>query len=413
MPATLLTDIKITRKSLAVLHNVSTFLGTIGRQHDKEFQHENRKIGNVLKLRLPNQYSFRRGPVAAMQNTVETQIQLVMAYIGGVDMDFTDTDLSLSLEDFSSRIIEPSVATMVANVEADAFGMFKDVYQLTGTAGVTPAGLLPFLNAKALLNQSLTPKGKGRKVQVDSVTSAALVNGMTNFFNPTTELSEQFLEGAMGRASNFDFYENELVPVHTTGTMAGSANVYVNGANQTGTSLILAGFTAGATLTQGTVMTLAGTNKIHQETKQSFGSLQQFVATLDAGGLGFYTADAGGNMTVNISPAIIPATALPANPYSNVTASPTSGVAGSVVFTGAASTSYGQNLAYHKDAFTFVTGDMTIPKGMDMAYREESEGISLRIVRGFDIINNLYLSRLDILYGYLTCRPQLACRVTR
>jgi hypothetical protein len=348
-----------------------------------------------------------------MQNTIETQVQLVMSSIGGADMDFTDTDLALSLEDFGERILEPAIAMMVANIEADAFNMFKDVYQLTGTAGVTPAGILPFLNAKALLNQSLAPKGKGRKVQVDSVTSATLVNGMTNFFNPTTEISEQFLEGAMGRASNFDFYENELIPIHTTGTMAGSAGVYVNGANQTGTSLILAGFTAGATLTQGTVFTCTGCNKIHPETKQSFGSLQQFVATLDAAGTGVYTADAGGNMTINISPAIIPSTALPASPYSNVSASPTSGVAGSVVFIGAASTAYGQNLAYHKDAFTFVTGDMTVPKGMDMSYREESEGISLRVVRGFDIINNLYLSRLDILYGYLTCRPQLAVRVTR
>jgi hypothetical protein len=240
-------------------------------------------------------------------------------------------------------------------------------------------------------------------------------NGMTNFFNPVKAIEEQFLEGTMGRASNFDFYENELVPVHTTGTMAGSANVYVNGANQTGTTVLLAGFTAGATITRGTVFTMTGCSKVHMETKQTFGSLQQFVATGTADGTDVYTADANGNVTLNISPAIIPVIALPAvqNPYSNVTASPTTGVAGSVVFQGAASTSYGQNIAYDKTAFTFVTGDMTLPKGMDMCYREVSEGISLRILRGFDIINNVYLSRLDVLYGYLATRPQCAARVTR
>lgn len=415
MSNALLTDIKITRKSLAILHNKSTFIGTIGRQYDDQFQQENAKIGNQLKIRLPNQYNFRRGPVANMQGTQETNVVLVMSQIGGADMDFSDTDLSLNIEDFAERILDPAVSMVIANIENDAFGMFKDVYQFTGTPGATPSGILPFLNAKTLLNQSLTPKGKGRKVQLDSVTSAAMANGMTNFFNPVKEIEEQFLEGTMGRASNFDFYENELVPVHTTGTMAGSAGCYVNGANQTGTTIVLAGLTAGATITQGTVFTMAGTNKVHPETKQTFGSLQQFVATMDNNGLGVYTADAGGNVTLNISPAILPVVAAPAvqNPYANVTASPTSGVAGSVVFQGAASTSYGQNLAYHKDAFTFVTGDMTLPKGMDMCYREVSEGISLRILRGFDIINNVYLSRLDILYGYLAARPQLACRVTR
>lgn len=415
MSSSILTDIKITRKSLAILHNKSTFLGTIGRQYDDQFAQENAKIGNQLKIRLPNQYNFRRGPVANMQSTSETNVTLVLANIGGADMDFSDTDLSLNIEDFAERILDPAVSMIIANIESDAFQMFKDVYQLTGTAGVTPTGILPFLNAKTLLNQSLAPKGKGRKVQVDSVTGAAMVNGMTNFLNPEKEISEQYLEGSMGRASNFDFYENELVPVHTTGTMAGSVNAFVNGANQTGSTISLGGFTPGATITQGTVFTMAGTNKVHPETKVTYGALQQFVATADANATGVYTADANGNVTLNISPAIIPVVAAPAvqNPYANVTASPTSGVAGSVTFVGAASTSYGQNIAYHKDAFTFVTGDMTLPKGMDMCYREVSEGISLRILRGFDIINNLYLSRLDILYGYLACRPQLACRVTR
>ena len=411
----LLTDIKITRRSLAILHNKSTFLGTVSRQYDDQFQQENAKIGNQLKIRLPNQYNFRRGPVANMQATAETNVVLVLASIGGADMDFSDTDLSLSMEDFSDRILDPAVSMIIANVESDAFQMFKDVYQFTGTPGATPAGILPFLNAKTLLNQSLAPKGKGRKVQLDSVTSAAMANGMTNFFNPVSEISEQFLEGSMGRASNFDFYENELVPVHTTGTMTGSGTAQVNSIGVGGNSVTIGGMTSGATITQGTVFTMAGCNKVHPETKQTFGSLQQFVVTADAAATGVYTVAGDGTVTLNISPPIIPVVAPPAdqNAYANVTALPALATGGSVVFQGAASTSYGQNLAYDKGAFVFVTGDMTLPKGMDMCYREVSEGISLRILRGFDIINNLYLSRLDLLYGYLTARPQLACRITR
>ena len=411
----LLTDIKITRKSLAILHNKSTFIGTIGRQYDDQFARENAKIGNQLKIRLPNQYAFRRGAVASMQATSEANIVLTLANIGGADMDFSDTDLTLSIEDFAERILDPAVSMMIANIEADTFSMFKDVYQLAGTPGSTPSGILPFLNAKTLLNQSLAPKGKGRRVQLDSLTSAAMANGMTNFFHPNKEIEEQFLEGTMGHASGFDFYENELVPVHTTGTIAGYAAAQVNSVGVGGTSIVIGGMTNGATITQGTVFTLAGCNKIHPETKQTYGTLQQFVATAPADGSGVYTVASDGTVTLNISPAIIPAVQTNGlyNANATVSASPTLTTGGSVVFVGAASTSYGQNIAYDKSAFTFVTGDMTLPKGMDMSYREVSEGISLRVLRGFDIINNVYLSRLDILYGYLTTRPQCACRVTR
>ena len=121
MSNSLLTDIKITRKSLAILHNKSTFLGTIGRQYDDQYGQENAKIGNQLKIRLPNQYNFRRGPVASMQSTSETNVVLVLANIGGADMDFSDTDLALNIEDFAERILDPAVSMIVANVESDAF----------------------------------------------------------------------------------------------------------------------------------------------------------------------------------------------------------------------------------------------------------------------------------------------------
>lgn len=420
MANTLLTDIKITRKALAILHNKSTFIGTIGRQYDDQFQNAGGKIGSQLKIRMPNQYAFRRGPVAQMQSTTEQSVILTLASIGGTDMDFADTDLAMSLDDFSERILDPAVAVIIANIESDALtAMYADVYQHTGTPGATPAGILPFLNAKTLLNQSLTPKGN-RKVQLDSITSAAMANGMTNFFHPSKEVEGLYLEGEMGHASGFDFYENELTPVHTTGTMTGVAGAQVNSVGVGGRSVVLGGFTAGATITRGTVFTMAGCNKVHPETKKTFGTLQQFVVSMDDAGTGTYTAAGDGTVTLNISPAIVPvvsdaavAAGAQQNPLANVTANPTLTTAGSAVFVGAASTSYGQNLTYDKSAFTFVTGDLTLPKGMDMAYREVSEGISLRILRGFDIINNVFLSRLDVLYGYLTTRAQCAARVTR
>lgn len=420
--STFLTDLKITRKALAILHSKPAFLGTISRQYDEQFANSGGKIGSSLKIRLPNQYQTRRGLVAAPQSTTEQQTTLVVGTVAGADLEINSVDLTLSIDDFAERFLEPCMSVLTASIEAEVLNrVYSDVYQFVGTAGVTPATILPFLNAKTLLNQSLTPKGQNRFVQMDSVTSAGMVNGLQNAFNPVKSISAQFLDGEIGHLSGFDFYENELMPTHKNGTMAGYATAVVSGANQTGNTLATSGWTAGATVTVGSVFTAVGCNKVHPEVKTDYGQLQQFVVAPGSGAgytaavysngvlvtQGYYTADAGGLITFTIAPGIVTSGA-----YQNVTASPTDG--GALVFlTGAANTSYGQNMAYHKDAFTFVTADLDLPRGMDMAHRESADGISLAFIRGFDVVNRQYVSRFDVLFGQLATRPQLAVRVTR
>ena len=92
-----------------------------------------------------------------------------------------------------------------------------------------------------------------------------------------------------------------------------------------------------------------------------------------------------------------------------MTASPTNG--GAVTIAGTASTNYGQSLLYHEEAFAFATADLVMPQGVDFSAREVYDGISIRIVRMYDINNDKFPCRLDVLYGYKTIRPQLACRL--
>jgi hypothetical protein len=68
-------------------------------------------------------------------------------------------------------------------------------------------------------------------------------------------------------------------------------------------------------------------------------------------------------------------------------------------------------MLYHKDAFSFATADLVMPQGVDFASRQVLDGISMRIVRQYDINNDLFPCRLDVLYGYKAIRPQLACRI--
>jgi hypothetical protein len=55
MPGTFLTPNMITREALRILHQKLTFVGSINREYDKSFAKDGAKIGDTLRVRLPNQ----------------------------------------------------------------------------------------------------------------------------------------------------------------------------------------------------------------------------------------------------------------------------------------------------------------------------------------------------------------------
>jgi hypothetical protein len=386
MANTLLTVAMITRESLRVLHQKLNFIGNITRDYDDSYAKTGAKIGDSLKIRLPNQYTVRSGATLSAQDTTESSVTLQVGTQKGVDLNFTSVDLTMSLDDFSKRIIEPAMSVLAANIEADALNMYKDVYQSIWNGG-SAATFNKTLDGRVLLNRALAPFSD-RTALMDSTSMADLVKDTKTLFQDSASLAKQFKEGYMGRAAGFDFNENTLMPSHTRG---GSNGAYlVNGASQTGATLTV---DTGATApSQGDIITIAGVYSVHPETKVSTGVLQQFVV-----GSGATTT------SFPISPAIVTSGAT-----QNVSGSPADNAA--VTFAGTASTAVGTSLLFQKGAFAFATADLVLPEGVDFARREVMDGISMRIVRQYDITNDKFPCRLDVLYGYKTLRPQLACR---
>lgn len=396
MANSILTPTAVTREALRILHQKLTFVGNVNRQYDDSFAKNGAKIGDTLKIRLPNQYTVRTGKTLSTQDTTENSVSLTVGTQKGVDINFSSAELTLSLDDFSDRILEPAMAVLAANIEADALNMYKDVYNSVGTAGTVPADLLTYLTAKQKLDENLAPMDKNRTIHTLPNASVKLVDALKGLFQDSSAISEQYREGKMGRTAGFDFYQNTLLPTHTLGNKVSS--VTVNGASQTGSTLNIGGVANADTFKQGTVFTIAGVYQVHPESKAAYSSLQQFVVTADA----TMTTTTG---SISISPPMVATGAL-----QNINATAASGAAITIV--GSASTSYGQNLAFHKDAFAFATADLLMPKGVDFAAREVYDGVSMRIVRMYDITHDNFPCRLDVLYGYKTIRPQLACRIT-
>lgn len=400
MGDTFLTEQAITREALDVLHAKLNFVRSINNQYDDSFAKKGAKIGSQLKIRLPNEYVVRTGRAFSDQSTNEQSETLTVATQKGVDSSIFSDDLALSMDDFKERILEPQMSVLASIIEADSMGMTLDVANSVGAPGTVPGSvanqaLLPWLQAKQRLDENLAG-GANRCVQMDGDANSYTVNGLANVFNPTKTVSRQFTEGWLGRNSGLDYYHNTLLPRLTTGTREDGT---VNGAGQGGDgSIIMASVGVSATIKKGEIFTVAGVLDIHGETKQSWGRLKQFTVTDDT------VASAGEAATVTFSPAMITTGA-----RQNVSNAPDNTAV--VTWAATADTTYGLNLAYCKDAFAFVSADLDMPRGMDMAYRARKDSISMRFLRWFDGDEDKWKSRFDVLYGFETLRQVEAVRI--
>lgn len=385
----ILTPTAVTREVLRVAHEKLSFIGTVDRQYDDSFAKSGAKIGTQLKIRKPNKYTVRDGKTIDVQDTEEESTTLTVATQKGVDMNFSSVDLTMSLQDFSTRIIEPAVSVLTSTIESKMLEYVSPlVYNHSGTPGSLPTSL-QIAQAKAKLNQGLAPKSmQNRFIQMESVDMAGVTDGLKTLFHDSKQVAKQYREGHVTQAFGLNWYENERVYSHTTGS--DFTTVTVNDAGiASGDSTITA---AGGNFKAGDIFTFSDVYMVHPETKATTSALQQFVATAD------------GTTSLSFSPALITSGA-----KQNVNKLPDNSSA--ITFVGTASNTYPNHLVYHKEAFTFATADLEMPSGVDWARREVMDGLSIRLVRAYDINNDMFPCRLDILYGYEALRPEWACRV--
>lgn len=394
MANALLTVDMITKESLMILHQKLTFIGNINRAYDDSFAQEGAKIGDTLRIRLPNEYVVRSGATLSTQDTNETQVSLVVSTQKGVDLDFTSKDLTLDMEIFSQRIIDPAMSVLAAAIESDALTtMTKDVFNVIDSDGSTLA-FKDITDANAQLSDNLAPVDNSRTMLLSNSSQSTIVDALKGLFQDTSQISDQYLEGMMGRTGGFNFFSSSHVSLHQTGTAAKTTGYLTDGAGQVGSSIIVD--TGTTTFLIGDVITFTGVNRVHPETKVDTGIEQQFVITADSG---------ASATTLAISPAVVAT-----GGSQNVVAAIGTGVA--VVKVGAgASETMTSDLAYHKNAFTFATADLILPDGVDFASRQVFDGISMRIIRQYDITSDTWPVRLDVCYGFKTIRAQLATRV--
>lgn len=413
MADNIITSSLILAETMRVIHNESAFLGLINSQYDAEFAQKGNKAGATASVRRPVQFTVRDGATANFQDTNETVEAITVEPEFGIDWDFTDFDLKMSIDRFSERYLQPAGKRLATELDKRIGARFYPrISNFSGTPGTKPNTTLAVANAQAYLDNLGVPRDS-RTLALEPLAMAAMVDATKGLFNDQKSLGDQYKTGLVKTHLGVDYQMSPNVPTHTVGGLGGTP--LVNGANQgtinvgatdnpyaATTSVVTDGWTAAAAnrLKAGDVINFAGVNAVNPDGKGDLGYLRDFVVQADV------ASDGSGNATIVVSPAIIAGGA-----YQNVTARPADN-APITVRTGTASTAYRQNILFHKDAFTMVTVDMDLPNGMDMAERMVSNGVSMRFVRGFDITNNKRLCRFDMMAGFGSLQRDWALRLT-
>lgn len=400
----LLTISMITREALRVLENTLVFTKFVRRDFDDNFGKSGAKIGTVLNIRKPPRYIGRVGQGLSIEDATETSVPLVLNTQRGVDIAFTSLDLALNLDDFSERFVRPAIANVANFVDYDGLQQYKNVFNEVGTPGTVPNALLTYLNAGVALDNQAAPRDRERSLIISPQMQATIVDALKGLFQESDEIARQYEMGTMGRTIGMKWSMDQNVPTQLVGLQGGTP-ITTSAVGQVGSSILTQGWTGTVViLNQGDIIQFTGCYSVNPQNRQSTGVLANWVVTSTV------TSAGGGTATIPISgPGGLGI--VTSGPFQNASASPT---ASSTIFVnGASATNSPRGLAFHKDAFAMGCADLPLPGGVDMASRvsDKQLGMSIRLIRAYDINTDRFPTRLDFLYGWTTLYPELACRV--
>jgi hypothetical protein len=362
------------------------------------------RSGDTVKINVPAQFTAGTGAdvTSTIQDVEEGSVNLTVNNQYNVPIAFTSAEFATDEQygRWREAVLKPAMITLANNVEKACLEQAVDAtYNLVGTAGSTTFDTDTVLSAGERLDINACFDYDNRFVLLNPTANRSAVNARKGLFQSSEEISKQYKQGAMGMADGFTFLRNNLLPTHTNGNDV-TFEVRTTVSTQGQGTLVVEGLTTTTgTVTKGTVFTVAGVFKVHPVTKATLPQLQQFVVTADA------TADGSGFATLSISPAMYTT-----GSKQNIASFPQDG--NTITPVGSASTGYGQNIAFHKSAFRFVSLPLIQPKGVNMVGQETMDGITVRVVEAYDVLKDRMVLRADILWGMANVRPEWACRIT-
>lgn len=363
----------IARQALPRLIENLVFPNLIYRDYSEAYEVGKGATVQVRKPVILTASDFDAVSGVSAQDVKETSVEVTLDKLATVDVEFGAISRATDVDDLNRLFIEPAAAALATKINDDGLALYKDVYNAVGTSGSTPTTLAIFANAAKVLDEAKAPTTQRHGVW--NPTCMAAFRQIGDIVNAEKSGATAALRaGSIGNIFGIDNYMSQGVKTATSG------NITAGGTSATGVKIktavtadedivLVSNATASATLTgkvmAGDVLTIDG--KQYVATAEASASSNEIAVTLDR------------PITVAANAAV------------------------SVAAGG------GQNLVFHENAFAFVTRPLVAPAGVE-SYVTTYNGISLRVVRGYDMQYKKEMLSMDVLYGYKTMYPELAVR---
>lgn len=409
MPNTLITPSIIAKEALMQLSNNLVLSNEVHREYKKEFV----KVGSTVSIRKPVKFFTQDGATRVNQDAEEKTTSITIDQRKHVSWSFSTQDLTMTIDEYSERYIKPAAITLAQTMDRAGYALYNKVWNAVGTPGTNPS---TFANVSAVaqrMDEMAVPSDQ-RRVILNPAASYAVAANQTALTAWDGKIKSAYESANLGMIANLKVLSSQNVSNHLHGARGGTP--LINGGSQAVTYAAAAGANTQTLVTDGwsnsitnvvragDVFTIAGVFAVNPVPGEgSTGKLvqnylQQFTVISNA------NSDGAGNATITISPAIIVS-----GPQQTVSAAPADNVA--MTFLGTAATSNAQNLAFHKNAFALVTVPLEMPDGAAFKARESADGLSIRIVKDYDIASDTDIIRMDVLYGWGAIYPDLAVRL--
>lgn len=368
MANSIITIKEIARQALPRLMENLVFPNLVHKDFSEEFVSGK---GDKIQVRKPvvlSAENFDEENGTTTQNIDETSVEVCLDRLATVDVEFSALESATSVDDLNRLFIEPAAAALAQKINADGLELYKDIANFCGKAGTTPSSLTDISDVRKVLNAGNVPVSPRYAVwDTEADAKFTTVDAIVNAEKSGS--TDALREGSIGKIFGLDNYMSQAVKTHKSGITASSAVKVSGEVSEGATKLTVTGTTLTGNFVKGDLLKIDGIC---------------YTVTKD-------TESASSNSITDIE--VYPAL----NKIADKT--PVEVVA-----------SHTANLAFNPMAFAFVTRPLSTPSGVE-SYVTSYNGITLRVVKGYDMKYKKETLSMDVLYGYKTMYPELAVRV--
>lgn len=356
-----LTTQQIARMALPILRDNLVFPMLSHIEYSDDFA----RCGDTVQIKKPPVYTACEftGKIEP-QKINETSTLVKLDKIADVSVEIGAKEMALNMSDFESQVLMPAMVAIAEKINSDGMGLYKEIPFFVGSAGKTPDSIDVISDAARLLNKNKAPISDRHAVwDYEALAKLQLIPAIINAEKSGD--TKSLREGSIGRILGMENYMSGAIKKHTP-IIIGEKSFA--SAYKLGDDIISINTSNGENAKKGDIFVFDNVN----------------YTVIEDGLLSGNTAE------FNIYPPL----------HKDVKTTD------KVLFID----EHTVNLAFHKNAFAFVTRPLEAAKGAE-SYVTCFEGITLRVTMDYDISTKSQILSIDTLYGFKTLYPELAVRV--